>query len=494
MLNMLKKAVIYFTVLAMLVLFSACKNNADGNNNTGNSAGDADAGSLSAIEETTELTPVLPDERYDGYEARFLVMGDVYAHYQSREIGAEIENGDIINDAVYRRNMFVEKDLGVMIKSIPSNSIMNDAKKSILAGGHDYDVIMPIIDDGVKALQPGLFLDLNQVSYLNLSNPWWDPRAVKNLTINGKCYFATGDISILDNECTMVIFFNKTIIKDNGLEDPYKLVRDGKWTLDAQSELAKGITRDVDGDGQLTLGEDMFGMQISLNTPHSMFFGAGEHIVSTGADGQMQIVMNSGRAVDIVNKIFEICTDPQALTLKTKGGGEDYTKFIPNFGKGKILFSHLALIDMNFFRNDDVDFGILPYPKYDGQQREYNNFISTICVPMAAIPGNCEDPERIGAILEDMAYHSVNTLTYAYYDQTLNNRLIRDEESSDMLDIIFNTRVYDVGFMFDWGGIGSMIQNMYSKYDSNFASNYEKIADKAQTAMDKASAEIFGLY
>ena len=436
-----------------------------------------------------EIKPELPDIKYGGYEFKVLVMGEIYSHYQSREIGAENETGDIINDAVYKRNMYVEKALDVRIQSIPSNTVMSDAKKTILAGSGEYDVVMPIVDDAVKAIQPGLFYDLNLLPYIDLAKPWWDPRASENLTINGKCYFATGDISILDNECTMVIFFNKSIIRDSGLDDPYKLVLDGKWTLDKEYEMSKGITRDLDGDGQYTVGEDMFGMQISVNTPHSMFFGAGERIVGKNADGEFEFKIYSEKAIDIVSKIFEICADPTALTPKTKGGS-DYNIYIPNFGKGKILFSHLALVDMGFFRNDDVDFGILPYPKFDENQKEYNNFISTICVPVVAVPGNCENIERTGAVIESMAYEAVGTLTYAYYDQTLNARLIRDTESSDMLDIIFQTRVYDIGFMFDWGGMGTMLQNMYDRRNFDFVSNYEKLIDKAKAAMEK-SIDIF---
>jgi hypothetical protein len=414
-------------------------------------------------------------------------MGEAHSHYQSREIGADEETGEIINDAVYKRNMLVEQALDVRIAAVKSNAVMADAKRSIIAGAQDYDVVMPIVDEAVKGIQPGLFYNLLSVPYLDLEKPWWDSRAVENLTIDDNCYFATGDISILDNECTMVIFFNKDIIRNNALDDPYQLVRDGKWTLDKQFEMSRGITNDVDGDGVLTVGEDMFGMHIASNTPHSMFFGAGERIVSPNANGDFEITIYNERSVNIISKIFEICLDPEGLTPRTKGGN-DYSIYIPNFGQGKILFTHLALIDMGFFRDAEIDFGILPYPKYDEQQQEYNNFISTVQVPVVAIPGNTADAERTGAVLESMAYESVDTLTYAYYDQTLNTRLIRDTESSDMLDIIFSTRVYDIGFMFNWGGAGFLIQDMFMANSSDFVSRYEKIADSAQAAMEKSIA------
>ena len=471
---------------AVMVLTACGESTGSSGADTGvNNSDDTQAAETETTSE--ELKPDLPDTTYDDYEFKVLVMGESYNHYQSREIGAENETGEIINDSVYRRNMYVENRLGVRIKAIPSNGVMGEAKTAVLAGDNSYDVVMPIVEDAVKALQGGLFYDLNQIPYLDLSKPWWDPRMTESLTINDKCYFATGDISILDNECTMVIFFNKQIITDHNLDDPYELVRTGKWTLDTQFTMSKDITQDVDGDGIFSVGEDMFGMQISSNTPHSMFFGAGERIVDKNSSGEFEFTIYNNRAVDVIEKIFEICTDPNALTPQTKGGN-DYTVYIPNFGQGKILFSHLALTDISFFRNDDVDFGILPYAKYNEQQEEYNSFISTILVPVVAIPANCDNTERTGAVIEAMAYEAVGTLTYAYYDQTLNTRLIRDTESSDMLDIIFNTRVYDMGFMFNWGGMGTMIQDMYASRNADFTSSYEKLIEKAQTAMDTSIA------
>ena len=51
-----------------------------------------------------------------------------------------------------------------------------------------------------------------------------------------------------------------------------------------------------------------------------------------------------------------------------------------------------------------------------------------------------------------MAYYSVDTLTRAYYDTALNDRYIRDQDSSEMLDIIFGNRIYDLGAVFNFNG------------------------------------------
>ena len=80
----------------------------------------------------------------------------------------------------------------------------------------------------------------------------------------------------------------------------------------------------------------------------------------------------------------------------------------------------------------------------------------------------------------------------AYYDTALNNRYIRDEDSGEMLDIIFASRVYDFGFIFDVGGMGTLIQTMFNSRKNNFASEYEKRESKAQSALADLMASFEG--
>ena len=155
------------------------------------------------------------------------------------------------------------------------------------------------------------------------------------------------------------------------------------------------------------------------------------------------------------------------------------------FKEGRLFMSSHAQSDIDTFRDVQFDFGILPYPKYDTAQKDYYSFISTILTPGVSIPVTNKEPEKAGLILEAMAYYSVDTLTHAYYDVTLNDRYIRDEDSGDMLDIIFATRVYDFGFIFDVGGLGTMIQNMFNAGNANFSSQYEKFEKKALTTLSE---------
>ena len=70
------------------------------------------------------------------------------------------------------------------------------------------------------------------------------------------------------------------------------------------------------------------------------------------------------------------------------------------------------------------------------------------------------------------------TVTPAYYDITLEGKMLRDEESVEMLDIILNTTLFELGYIWTWGGIYSTICNSVTSDDTNIASKL-KATEKA---------------
>jgi hypothetical protein len=101
-----------------------------------------------------------------------------------------------------------------------------------------------------------------------------------------------------------------------------------------------------------------------------------------------------------------------------------------------------------------------------------------------AIPNNA-DPDFAGFITEALAYESGDTLIPAFYDLTLLTKTARDDESEGMLDIIFNNRVYDIGSIFGIGDLAGLLPSMTSSRTTDFASRYERIEARAQTALER---------
>jgi len=89
-------------------------------------------------------------------------------------------------------------------------------------------------------------------------------------------------------------------------------------------------------------------------------------------------------------------------------------------------------------------------------------------------------------ILEALSAESKYTLRPAYYDVTLKTKMARDEDSSDMLDIIFRNRVWDIGEISNFGDFGWQLIALSMKNDSNIASLFEKRQGAMQKDIDKA--------
>ena len=53
-------------------------------------------------------------------------------------------------------------------------------------------------------------------------------------------------------------------------------------------------------------------------------------------------------------------------------------------------------------------------------------------------------------------------------------KIIRDDESADMLDIILANRVFDIGWYYQFGNYTEDVMNMLRNKNNNFASMYQK--------------------
>lgn len=477
-------------ILASMMLLSAaaCSDSGTNDETTAQTAGENTevVAEEAVVEEEAGPVAELPDKTYDGEEVMFLTsLSAGYDWYTSYEIYAEELNGQLINDAVFQRNTEIEELLDIKIAETKIENCHTTAKSSITAGDKQFDVVMPYMNSTITLAVEGSLLDLKQIPYLDLDKPWWDGRANADLLINDRLFITTGDIAILDNECTMVMFFNKDMVGQYGLESPYDLVKENKWTIDKVGQMSYSITQDKNGDGKMTTEDDQWGISIASNAPISFYFGAGERVVKADETGTLQLMMGNTRAYDVYDKIANLCFSTEVLSMHTsnKTGFDDVCA---SFNAGNIMFVTFALVDINGLREAEFEFGILPYPLYDETQQEYNNLISTGLVSSTSIPNTCENTELVGVTLEAMAYYSTTTLTPAYYDNALKTRYVRDEESGEMLDIIFATRVYDLGFIFNWGNAGSMISNMFSAKQAEYASSWQKIEKAATKTMQKA--------
>ena len=509
-----KRFIPAFTVLLAIImvlpLLAACSanngsdtsNNANNQNNNNNNPdeipGDggedpADSGGASAREQ--EIIPdYLPDEDYGGYEFNVLVRYDSSVHYapwEARDIFAEEETGDPINDSVYKRNRYVEDKYNCVITQTKKTDYNNLLKRAVNAGEDTYDLFYANLNDITGVAANGYFYDLMSVPNIDLSKPWWDQNAQKSLSIANILFFCPSNLIIMHNDCTSAIVFNKELIKDYSMEDPYKLVKDGKWTVDRLIAMSKDISKDVNGDGIMN-EHDMYGYACYRDSSLSLMHGAGGRIAQKDPDDLPVLTLNSEVAINALNKAFDLMYAPSAFNVhKELEGKYDaiYQLTEKMFIENRALFYWILLHDIEQFRNMDADFGIIPIPKYSETQKDYGCTVNQYHGHAVAIPVTVQDIDRTSVILESLTAKSRYTLLPAYYDISMQRKFTRDEESADMLDIIFDSQVYDLGAIYNFGGYSWDIIWMTMSHNRDIVSLYEKKEKTGLKDIDRITAK-----
>jgi hypothetical protein len=407
---------------------------------------------------------------------------------------AEAENGEPLNDAVYRRNIAAQEQYNFEMKVVENGDVNGSVRRSVKAGNGAYDMAVTLFEAMPALAFEGNFNDLKKVPNIDLSKPWWDQNANESLDIGGRLYFTTGDITTQAIDAVSVILFNKTLMQSFGLENPYDYVRNNKWTFDRLLEIIKtpGAARDLNGDGSMGL-DDQFALTCSGRFPDAIFFASGMRVTQNDADNIPQFGFNTAKTVSLLDTAIEFM-DSQ-LTMNQAKYNEGWTLAENMFADNRVLFYAGFMQHFARLREMNDSFGLLPLPKWDENQEEYYHQVINVG-GMMGIPSDVPENRlaMVGHVIEALGAGSRYTLIPAYFEITITNKLMRDEDSGEMLDIIINSRSFDIGFMRDWGGLFSSSFNKNAANGTpNFTSAYEAAEAKAIEAKNKDMDALFGL-
>ena len=487
---MKKTLSILLAILMLLPLLVAC----------GEQPAETTAALTEPVETKAPDEPDLPDPSSlsIGGDFHFLVAGN----WAWNDYTAEDENGTVIDTAIYRRNQYMKEKYGVNITNediVKYSSAMgtgdgyNKIYTEYMAGDSSYDAAMIGTYDVATLAFNGYIKDLNEIEYLDLSKPYWDQRANADLSMRGKMYYTTGDISVADNRATYVLFFSKAMVNDYGLDNPYDLVRDDEWTLENFGKLVKSVGSDDNQDGVYDKN-DTFGLLTPTDTHLAILSAAGEHLCKINGEGEIELTLYNERTVNLYDKYLEIVGDHSHsynyqydyLTGKT-GLTSSNEHRIEMFNTGRALFYSHTMFYMDYLRDLESDFGILPYPKFDKTQENYGNLVSAWHSQFVCVPAVNKDFDRTGIVLEELAYQGKKLLTPAYYEKTLVGQYTRDEESAEMLDLIFASLVYDVGIYYDVGGYKSQLTAM-PRTGKSLTTIYDEHLNEANSKIEEINA------
>lgn len=490
----MKKRLISALLAGMLLTgtFAGCANDQDTVRDTSTEA--------EAAEETEDVDAV-PDEdagvapeivNYEGYN--FRVYNSVNNGSAIHFTFSEEITGEPVSDALYNRDRKIEDMYNITITGLEYGTA--EMQKSVMANDDDCDIALIWAYDVFTSAQKNYILDFKAIPEINITNPWWDQRIGKEYSVNGKIFTMVGDYTLRSPMCEFDIQFNKKLITDYSLQNPYSMVWDGTWTFDNMWAMATTVSNDTNGDGVMD-GEDRWGFITEVSAAYYFFTASGYKTLGRGESGEIIPVFEDENVYNALeNSLFfgldgnnALCVDDGKFQAKKTGGV--WTEAYAMFTADQALFRSSALGDMTSYRDMETDFGILPIPKQDEAQDGYYCLVSLNDNPLV-IPITVSDQSRTGNIIEALFWQSHYDVKEAFFETLLSGKLLRDEESVRMLELIIDSKTFDIDWCTNLTGIYNALNQMSAGKNNTLSSkmaSLSKVSAKNIERFNKAFTE-----
>ncbi len=393
--------------------------------------------------------------------------------------------GDILENAIYERNTVVEDDFGIKILcQVEDNytDVNNNIMLQINGGLDEFDAYVGHKYSFTTCAQQNALYDLNSIVTMDLTQPYWDKACRENLVMDERIFMMTGDINPHSMLITSCLAFNKKMHTEMNLANPFELVDNGEWTLDALTSMISEATTDLNGDGTIEYTNDRYGLTSwMMDTPYSFFYGAGGMFVTINEDGMPEASFEAEDVVNIYEKIYRVIITEESYYVTD---ANFYETAYDVFLDGRALFVDLSLNKIsNTFSDMEEDYGILPVPKYDKNQKEYLSFVNGAS-PFMMVCQNEKDTDFVGTILEAMAAYNYEHVTPNLFEVVTKLQTARDPDSSRMVDYIIRNRVYDFGYFVDLD-VTNLVRDSLKNGTETIASGMKRYKGTAEKAIEK---------
>jgi hypothetical protein len=391
--------------------------------------------------------------------------------YAKDEFDSFEASGDIVLNAVFRRNTMVESAIGVTLRvDVASDSsvfnVGDKIKALVKSGDQVYDIVtMPGYTQAEYVLE-GDYRNLLDIENLNLDKLYWT-QGFNGIMSNGnQQYMASGAYSISMIRNMYVTLYNKKIFEERKIPDLYGIAVDGEWTAAKQMELIKDLWTDRNGDGARDKG-DFYGFVSGTCTsidPYWVSFNL-PFLQVDKVSGEYSMVVNNEKLVDI----FQIMIDLIMMngdTYNTGGSGEvdgsHSTTSIKKFAEGgcAMTTTTVFMIESQLAQSGFTDdYGIVPMPKFNLEQQEYYTHTQDQLTLMGVVSNvDAGRLPMIGAAMDQLSYYSYKEVFPAYYETALSYKYLQNYESKVMLDIIYRSLKIEGCFLYAdiWGLLGTL--------------------------------------
>jgi len=476
----------FLAVLTLLTtLLASCSEQASDDtavSDNGNSTADISEETIAS-----ETEPALAEYDFGGQEIRFFV-------WDKSELSKTEETGDFLDDAIYRKNRKIEEDYNVKFSFTDFahdtttkgwNSYYTVLESSILAGDNSINIAggyASRLINAVTITANGLFHDLASFPEIDFTADHWNGKALENIMLGNKLYFASGNISHDFYDMAVAMIFSKKLFSDYGMDNIYDIVSEGSWTFDELKRLSKNGVKDVNNDGIFD-ENDSYGYVTGWNFPVDALSPAfGVELIKKDADGNPYIVGMNDKMASVAYEIKEFLF------------GSSNALWVSDADSVEVFRDHRAVISactmryVQSMRDVDFDLGIIPYPKWNEEQEDYRSYVVFSDTTAYVVPITADGTAEC-AVLEALSYYGAQNILPEYFEVQLKGKTSRDNDSEAMLDIIYSTIIYDTAALYSTalGTPHLYLRNMFRKNTelvSSWASSENNYIKKLEILVD----------
>ncbi|MBO4413741.1 MAG: hypothetical protein J5830_03455 [Clostridia bacterium] len=438
----------------------------------------------------------LPKLNFNG-EAVKIASREFQWYYKELTVNPD-EVVDIVDTAVYKRELAVNNRLGIKLENNllaglgkeGYEVVINALRTDINTGDGLYDIGVNNIYHTMGHTTEELFYDLNSFNYINTSKEYYYSQFVKNATIGNKLYAVMGDGTLSAMKFAFATFFNQQVAADMQIGDLYQVVLDGKWTYEYQYNLIRDTWKDIgeqpyamdDGDtfGLITntvLGVDPYWSSFNLGilTPNET---NGYTITLDLKAAQSKLTS----ALEKINNLFYNSNGTRILAHESDDN--EMTTTGPRlFSQNQTLFATFRLdaVESPFLRDMPSNgYGIIPMPKFDENQKNYYTYVHDLSSVFVVSYGCAPDRhDMVGAAIECFFSESED-VRHQFFEIALKVKYQDDENNSKMLDIIIDHIKLDAGWIYSdaANGIALCLRTLVQAESNNFTSWYTRNQSK----------------
>lgn len=488
LINFWKRFIPSVLIFGIMLSVFACSNNAIREESTQPTINDVAESSDAGDKVDNRFLNV----NYDNREFRVYTSVDASDATNANEFieGLGEQTGDIVNDAVYARNLKVEELLGVKLKFIQSSysydTAANGIRTVIMSGSDDYDLIINDLRAMAALSIEGMFHMVSDKENFDFSKSYWYEDFMEELQIiPGYSYLMAGDYFMDVIASCHALFYNKQLIENN-YSDPdyiYNLVLDGNWTYDEMIKIVSESYVDIDGNGAANLG-DQFGFTVQGSWGCAIPF-----VISSGikfidrASGVPEFAFNNERSISYVDKLNELWNNNGTIYSVSNA---DVSGGLRNIfaNSQTVIVGYQRLGDLMKMRDITFDIGIIPYPKVYAEDDYITSAHDT--TEIGVIPLTSEDLDFITTVTEVLNRETLLLVIPEYYETALKVKYTTDVISATMIDIIHDS----FGSSFPLAYSDSLTHILLETFTLNLPNNANNFASIYATKETTATTQL----